>query len=426
MKKVLIRIFDFFNTLESKIAFYPSLMAISGFLLALLMMYLEEKGISRSVMDIFPRLMVEDGDTALTVLSACVGGMISLMVFSFSMVMLLLSQASNNYSPRLLPGLISDKRHQVILGLYLATILYMIFIIFSIEPSDKRYALPGVSILLGILFTIMSLVAFIYFIHNISQSIQINNILDNIFVDAKKRLSILIASEANTLKSFPDTSEWYEYRIGKSGYIQNIAIGNLLDICKQENTRIYFTIPKGIFALSNQVFLKSEKALEPQIVKAVQSNINFSRGELVADNYVLAFKQITEIAVKAMSPGINDPGTAINAIDYITELFAIRMLKRDDGIIMKDNEVKFRLAIISFRELMYNVMASLRTYCKHDPIIAQKILWMLDYLQQQPSVEEEYKEVVRLEINTWLDQVQESIESKRDLEVLAKYSKYQL
>ena len=426
MKKVLIRIFDFFNTLESKIAFYPSLMAISGFLLALLMMYLEEKGISRSVMDIFPRLMVEDGDTALTVLSACVGGMISLMVFSFSMVMLLLSQASNNYSPRLLPGLISDKRHQVILGLYLATILYMIFIIFSIEPSDKRYALPGVSILLGILFTIMSLVAFIYFIHNISQSIQINNILDNIFVDAKKRLSVLIASEANTLKSFPDTSEWYEYKIGKSGYIQNIAIGNLLDICKQENTRMYFTIPKGIFALSNQVFLKSEKALEPNIVKAVQSNINFSRGELVSDNYVLAFKQITEIAVKAMSPGINDPGTAINAIDYITELFAIRMLKRDDGIIMKDNEVKFRLAIISFRELMYNVMASLRTYCKHDPIIAQKILWMLDYLQQQPSVEEEYKEVVRLEINTWLDQVQESIESKRDLEVLAKYSKYQL
>jgi len=426
MKKVFIRIFDFFNTLESKIAFYPSLMAVSGFLLALLMMYLEEKGISRSVMDIFPRLMVEDGDTALTVLSACVGGMISLMVFSFSMVMLLLSQASSNYSPRLLPGLISDKRHQVILGLYLATILYMIFIIFSIEPSDKRYALPGVSILLGILFTIMSLVAFIYFIHNISQSIQINNILDNIFVDAKKRLSTLIASEANTLKSFPDTSEWHEYRIGKSGYIQNIAIGNLLDICDQEGTKMYFTIPKGIFALSNQVFLKSEKALEPRVVKAVSSNINFSRGELVADNYVLAFKQITEIAVKAMSPGINDPGTAINAIDYITELFALRMLKRDDGIIMKDNEVKFRLAIITFRELMYNVMASLRTYCKHDPIIGQKILWMLDYLQQQPSVEEEYNEVVRLEINTWMNQIQQSLESKRDLEVLAQYSKNQL
>src|SRR5690606_41948384 len=92
------------------------------FLVALLVMYLEQQCISRKIMDVFPLLLVEDGDTALTVLSACLGGLISLMVFSFSMVMLLLSQASNNYSPRLLPGLISDKRHQLILGIYLATI----------------------------------------------------------------------------------------------------------------------------------------------------------------------------------------------------------------------------------------------------------------------------------------------------------------
>jgi len=120
MKTFFVRIFGFFNTIESKIAFYPTLFAFSGFLFALLMMYLEQQGISRKVMDLLPQLMVEDGDTALTVLSACLGGLISLMVFSFSMVMLLLSQASSNYSPRLLPGLISDKRHQFILGVYLA------------------------------------------------------------------------------------------------------------------------------------------------------------------------------------------------------------------------------------------------------------------------------------------------------------------
>ena len=142
MKKLFIRIFDFFNTVESKIAFYPTLFAISGFFVALLMIFLEQHGISRKIMDEFPILMVEDGDTALTVLSACLGGLISLMVFSFSMVMLLLSQASNNYSPRLLPGLISDRRHQVILGIYLSTILYNIFILFSIEPSEDKYTLP--------------------------------------------------------------------------------------------------------------------------------------------------------------------------------------------------------------------------------------------------------------------------------------------
>ena len=89
MREVFNRIFDFFNTIESKIAFYPSLMALSGFIFSLLMIYLEQHGISRDIMKIFPLLMVEDGDTALSVLSACLGGLISLMVFSFSMVMLL-------------------------------------------------------------------------------------------------------------------------------------------------------------------------------------------------------------------------------------------------------------------------------------------------------------------------------------------------
>jgi len=420
MKKLFIRIFDFFNTIESKIAFYPTLFAISGFFVALLMIYLEQQGVSRKIMDIFPLLMVEDGNTALTVLSACLGGLISLMVFSFSMVMLLLSQASNNYSPRLLPGLISDRRHQVILGIYLSTILYNIFTLFSIEPSEDKYTLPGFSVLLGIVFTIVCLVAFIYFIHNISQSIQINNILDTIFEYAEKRLQSLIESEKGQTKNFPDVANWYEYKAGRSGYFQNISIKNILRICEDEETRIYITIPKGLFVLKNSIFLKSEKQLDEKVVDSIISNISFARGELVEDNYILAFKQITEIAVKAMSPGINDPGTAINAVDYLTDLFALRMQKKDNGIIVHKESATLRMAIVSFKELMYNVMASLRTYCKHDPVMVEKLLWMLDYLQKQPATEDNYQKVIKEEMKTLLEQAKNSFDSEWDVLTIDK------
>ncbi|QAA80248.1 DUF2254 domain-containing protein [Aequorivita sp. H23M31] len=418
MKRFFIRIFDFFNTVESKIAFYPSLMAISGFLFALLMMYLEEQGMSRKVMDVLPRLMVENGDTALTILSACLGGLISLMVFSFSMVMLLLSQASNNYSPRLLPGLISDKRHQLILGLFMASIIYIIFTLFSIEPSDEKYAIPGVSVLMGILFTISCLVSFIYFIHNISQSIQINNILDKIFIEAKNRLELLIRTEKETVQAFPNTNTWHSYKLERGGYFQNISVDNILDICDKHATRIYITIPKGLYAPSNAIFLKSEKKLDKKAVDQVVANISFARGELVKDNYLLAFKQITEIAVKAMSPGINDPGTAINAIDYLTELFSCRMQKRDHVTYTSNDNFEMRIATITFRELIYNVMASLRTYCKHDPIMVQKILWMLNYLKVQPTMEESYQFDIEEEIDTMMKQARESLESERDISAI--------
>ena len=220
---------------------------------------LENSGISKRLQEVLPQLVLEDGDTALTILSACIGGLISMMVFSFSMVMLLLSQASSNFSPRLLPGLISDRIHQIILGTYLATILYNIIVLLGIEPDDNTYALPGLSILLGIILTIMCLCAFIYFIHNISQSIQINNILDTIYQKSMDRLERTIAKEeekdSELIENFPNTEKWFAYSVPKSGYFQNISLKNIMDIAEAKDTRLYICQPKGLFVLKNVPFL---------------------------------------------------------------------------------------------------------------------------------------------------------------------------
>lgn len=419
MKQLYIKLIAFFNTIKSKIAFYPTFLALMGFLLTFLMNAVEASGVSNQLLENVPQLVLEDGDTALTVLSACIGGLISMMVFSFSMVMLLLSQASSNFSPRLLPGLISDKRHQIILGAYLATILYNIFTLFSIEPNDKKFSLPGLSILLGIALTIMCLCLFIYFIHNISQSIQINNILDNIYHSSKVRLEYLISEEKekenDTIETFPETDAWHEYPTNESGYFQNISIKNIITIAKNNDTKLFVAIPKGMYVLPKVPFIKSEKELDDNTLSAVLSNINFARGELVRDNYVLAFKQITEIAVKAMSPGVNDPGTAINAIDYLTELFALRMQKRDTAVFVRDGVAYVQISSIPFKELLYHSMASLRTYCKHDPIIVRKLLWMLSYLKQTSGFDESYRQAVEQELNYLTQDAEESFASQYDI-----------
>tara|TARA_R100000935_G_scaffold21876_4_gene40553 strand:- start:111696 stop:112991 length:1296 start_codon:yes stop_codon:yes gene_type:complete len=427
MKKLYVRLKTFFNTIQGKIAFYPTLFAFIGFNLAFVMAWLEESEVSKMLLERAPQLMLEDGDTVLTIMSACIGGIISMMVFSFSMVMLLLSQASSNFSPRLLPGLISDKKNQFILGIYLATIIYLIFILFSIEPDDKKYTLPGLSILLGIVATLVCLAAFIYFIHNMSQSIQITNILDTIFYKSKARLQLVTNEEEekgpDELNSFPPTDNWYEYTINTSGYFQNISLKNIMKFCKANETRIYITIPKGLFVLQHTPFIKSEKELTKEQLEDIYDNINFARGEFVEDNYILAFKQITEIAVKAMSPGVNDPGTAINAIDYLTELFALRMRKNDNGVMTADNKAWLRIAIVPFEELLYTSMASLRTYCKHDPVLVEKLVWMLNYLYNQKIYKNEtYKGTIAKEMKTLLKDAKSSMANKQDWKKVKKLS----
>jgi uncharacterized membrane protein len=400
MKKLFYKVVSFFNVIKSNIAYYPTILAFFGFGFSLLMIVLEQYGISKYLLDVAPILVVENGDTALSVLSACVGGLISMMVFSFSMVMLLLSQASSNFSPRLLPGLISDKRHQIILGIYLATILYIIFTMFSIQPTGVKHTLPGFSVLLGIVFMALCLCAFIYFIHNISKSIQIANILDTIYNDARLRMEHILKQEDEhkTFEKFVDAEDWYSYKSSQSGYFQNLSTKNILTFCKENDTKLYLTVPKGLYIRTNDFFLKSKKELDENQLEKFYANINYSRSELVNDNYSLAFKQITEIAVKAMSPGINDPGTAINAIDYLTELFALRLKKEDIEIYVEDDTAYFKVEIIPFKILLYNVMASLRTYCKNDPIVVQKLLWMLNYLLKQDANQQSYKDAVLHEI----------------------------
>ena len=415
MKHLYYRTISFFNVIESKIAFYPTLFAFLGFNFAFFMLYLENRGISQYLVEHIPVLVVDNGDTAMTILSSLISGLISMVVFSFSMVMLLLSQASSNFSPRLLPGLISDKRHQIILGIYLFTILYCIFILFAIQPTGDQYQIPGFAVLLGILQTVISIYAFIYFIHNISQSIQISNILQNIYKVAKKRLDKLIDNEEHQNDDFPSSEDWNEYHSENSGYLQNISFTNLVDICQAEGIQMHILPVKGIFVLSGIPLFRANKKLDEDIVSKILTNFNFSREELVSDNYTLAFKQITEIIVKAMSPGINDPGTAINGIDYMTELLALRMRKKDTSVIVRDDKTHIRINTISFEDLLHNIMASIRTYCKHDIILVKKLLMMFYYLEKQQSNEYSYSQNLRNEAKNLLRDAKESIKNEDDI-----------
>ncbi|MGW1455188.1 DUF2254 domain-containing protein [Salegentibacter agarivorans] len=415
MKYFFNRIYILLSNLQSKIAFYPSVFAILGFLIAFTLIYIENQGVSRYLLDHIPMLVVDNGNTALSILTACITGLISMMVFSFSMVMVLLNQAASNYSPRLLPGLISDKNHQVILGIYLATILYCIFVAVSIQPEGDSYQTPGFSVLVGIIFTVICIGAFIYFIHNISQSIQINNILDRIFRQAKTRLNFLLKTEENEDQEFPDTKEWYEYHSEKSGYFQNLSSDNLLDICNEKDTQFEILPVKGIFILKGIPLLKSKEKLDDETLKKVLANFNLARGELVNTNYVLAFKQITEVIVKAMSPGINDPGTALNALDYLAELLALRMQKQDRQFLKADKKVLIKMRSVDFEELLYQVLAPIRAYCKHDIIIIQKLGMLFYYLKSQKAVNAKYYEVLDIEAKNLFGDAKSVIKNEADL-----------
>lgn len=409
------RIKNIFYRVRSKIAFYPTIISVTGILVAFLFIYLEQRGISKYLMDMAPGLVIENTETARTLLSTLIGGLISLMVFSFSMVMILLNQASSNFSPRVLPGIISDEKHQIVLGLYLAVILYNIFILVSIEPTDPSYQTPGFSVLIAIILTVLCLASFIYFIHNISQSIQVGTILYAIHSRTKKSLLEVLETEVKNAIDFPEMHDWAALKLDKTGYFQGALKDDLLDICLENELKIAFIIRKGQFILSNQVGILTNKSISEEIKAKIFKCLIISKEELTGDNYIYGFRQISEIGIKAMSPGINDPGTALNSIDYLTELFTFLMQTRDFEYLSKEdgtNQVRFIRN--SFPEVLYNVLATFRPYCAQDIMVTGKLLNMLSSLRQR-TVNSQQSDAIVLETDNLKKDMEKMIKNQRDL-----------
>ncbi|GJM06238.1 MAG: hypothetical protein DHS20C09_22340 [marine bacterium B5-7] len=418
------KITQYFWKIENKIAFYPSLIAIWGVVFALLMVSAEQYGISEYLQDAMPVLVINDLATARVILSSLIGGLVSILVFSFSMVMIILNQASSNFSPRLLPGLISNKKHQSILGIHLSGIFYCLITLISIEPTDENYQLPGFSVLVAIFFITVSLAAFIYFIHSISQSIQVEYILKSIFKSAKQRLLDLIELDDKYQirkadnQAFSNTDDWHEYYMAQSGYIQTIHTNNLLKLTVDENTLIQVLPTKNTFLLEGLPIFKSKAKLDEKLVQTFMDQFLIDNVESMDENYAMAFQLITEIGIKAMSPGINDPGTALTCIDYLTELLAMRIKKSDQMLISENDQVKIEIKIISFKQLLYVILAPFRAYCSHDIIIVTKLLSMCEYLLMQECINESYHQSIRQEANEIINDAREKLHNQQDINVL--------
>lgn len=383
--------------------------------MAFAMIYVEKLGISEYLMDVAPSLVIDDTDTAKTILSTLIGGLISLTVFSFSMVMLLLSQASSNFSPRVLPGIISDQKHQIVLGQYIATILYNIFILISIEPKENDYQTPGFSVLFGIILAVLCLASFIYFIHHISQSIQVGNILTNIHKRTKTALKAILDAQKDKTEDFPDISSWKSHKIDKTGYFYGTLQKDLLELCKKHETKIHIQLFKGQYILNGTLAFYTQNELDDTAIEEIKKTLLFSHEELVGDYYVYGFRQLSEIGVKAMSPGINDPGTALNTIDYLTSLFLFLMKKWEYEYITDDDGQNWgRLKCTKFSEILYNVMATYRQYCKHDIIVTRKLMQMLQTLTNYVN-NDLHKNSLNQEMEELIKDAEKNIKNKRDL-----------
>lgn len=376
----------YLNVINS-IAFYPTLIAIALFFLSLFTLYIDEQ--SPGILfgyELGDRNIIYP-DSARALLGAIAGGMISLMVFSFSMVMVILSQTSSNYSPRLLPNLIGQRSKQIVMGFYIGTIAYTFVILTSIDSKFYAFGVPSLSIVVNGLLSLFCLALFVSFISDVSKDIQIGNIINHVYRDTIRSLRYEIEEEMYVpIHTLPDTEGWTVVHSPVSGYLNEIRRRFLLRATHRLGVVVRMRVPIGQFInRRDELFLASRSLSQDEQQEIVNAFI-FRHQEEIDRQYGYGFKHLTEVALKALSPGINDPGTAIQAIDRLTDLF-VELLPLQGHCILtdKNNDIRLIHELLRYDDILYLSVNAISEYGKADLTVMLKLLILLQTVLQNDT-----------------------------------------
>ncbi|QBJ62876.1 DUF2254 domain-containing protein [Pseudoalteromonas sp. DL-6] len=374
------RITNIYREIINSIGFYPSLLSVAFLFFAVLTMSVEYLAPIEQFKTLISFILVDSAENARTILSTLAGSIISLTVFSFSMVMVVLNAASASLSPRVVPGLITRKSHQMVLGFYLGSIIYSIIMLININKLDNGdTAIPSLGVLFALVFGLISLGLFVFFIHSISKAIQVDNVLNGLFRQTKKEIQDIINMQnENPVDNFPEFSNWHSINSTTEGYYKGVHTNKLCALLADENIELFITVKQGYFTVKGYPFLKCNKDISENeaLIEKILDCFIFYIEEYISDHYRYGLTQISEIAVKAMSPGINDPGTAVKSIDMLSILLIDRLKINAINYACNQSEASPLLYFheTSFDELLHDNFTPLRNYAKGDAYVMTNVI----------------------------------------------------
>lgn len=367
----------------NSIAFLPTIIGTGFLIFAILMTGLEYSDWTKDVEEHLKPLLVRDPANGRTILGTVTASVISLMVFSFSMVMVVLNRATATLSPRVLPGLISRKFHQVVLGFYLGTIIFSLILLINTGDTQNGQYMPSLGILLSVIFCISCLSLFVYFIHSISRNIEVDSIMDNIYEETRAYLQ---KEGQGFPPKRPDAHHWCPIGSPVSGYLKHISCKQLTAFASANDLTLEMLVPVGDFIIAGFPIAHADKPLNEEQKNKLYSHLIFYSEERVSDHYLFGFKQISEIAIKALSPGINDPGTAVKAVNLLSDLF-IRLSRISPDQHYTDQDGMTRLIVKGhdFQEIVFRSLMPILHYGKEDILVLKSLSKAAHWIQSQIS-----------------------------------------
>ncbi len=381
-KKLLKSLHDKYKRIINSIAFLPALISVGFLLLAILMLEIDFSEAGKELKASLSWLSLRDASTARSILTTISGGTISLTVFSFSMVMILLNQAASQMSNRMLESMIGNRFQQIILGFYIGTIVYSLFLLSTIRDITSGISVPALSIYLLLLFTVIDIFLFIYFLHYVTQSVKFETIIERTHKQTLKSLQKWCAKESKGVFN-PGEKEKQTIYMPSSDYYQGVNNSLLINFAEKNKLFIEMLHFPGAYVLKGSplLLLSGPKKMGKKEIDELMIAVDFFGGQPIDKIPYYGYHQLAEVAIKALSPGINDPETAVLSIHALADLFRFRLSNILPHVLMDEQGVaRVALHELSFDELFVECFYPIWEYGKKDRYIQNALLHMMEQL----------------------------------------------
>ncbi|MFH0915864.1 MAG: DUF2254 domain-containing protein [bacterium] len=324
---------------------------------------------------------------ARALLSTIAGSMMTVAALTFSITIVGLSTASQQFGPRLLRNFIKDRGYQVVLGTFLAAFIYCLLVLRTVRSNGSQQFVPYVSLAAGILFAVAGVGVLVYFIHHAVFSMRAETLVAATGRELRAAVDRLSPHEVeddrsptrkpprSLPKGFPSGAR--EIRAESSGYIQAIDTGRLLKLAHENGLVLRLEHRVGHFLTQESGLLDAWPDTTPS--EELRADLNdcfvFGTQRSLNQDVESAVDQLVEIALRALSPGINDPDTAVACIDQLADALG-RVGERTipPALLSYEDEVRLVTYPLTYSRLVDAAFSRIRQYSRGSVPVVLRLL----------------------------------------------------
>ncbi len=372
------------DRLQTTIWFIPTLLALGGVLAALKLIDVDLKidPDGKSWMTFF-----QIGTAGVRqVLAVTTGAMMTITGVVFSISVVTLTLAANQFGAKILRNYLSDWRNKLVLGLFVGSFLYGLIVLASID-SDASARIPALAFMVSLLLTVVAIAALIYFIHNISTSIQADVLIAEIGKSLSDTVARTVPSRDSALDPALLRNKWEIAVHGDlgtpvyadhSGYVEYIDYDALLNLSHPGQYTLEITIRAGNFVVKGNpvATLYSRERTGIPAAEHINRQIAIGPQRTNVQDLEYGITQLLQIAQRALSPGINDSLTGIACIDWLSAALAAMAVRHFEPEYRTDAEgvVRMKIHAFDFEGAVNAVFHPLRQNTRDNEMVAIRLL----------------------------------------------------